>query len=304
MKALYWIIASLVTLSGLGTMAIGAGKMKAQKPTYSSSKESYEGIKNLDIDLGSEELTVISTADAKSCTVELCEVSDRVIVSQDGDILRISYKPNSDFQLFAFQTPNSKVIITLPEDVLGSVKLDNGSGGMCIEHLKADTIKAETGSGGIAVKDTESRVGEIRTGSGGMAIADTTFSEDAKLHSGSGGIAGQSFAAPGKLSLDTGSGSVKMEGVTAGKTTAVSGSGSLHLTNLTLTDTSSFKAGSGSIELTLAGDPADYIVSTQSGSGQTQIEGLDKEKHADAVNVTTVTGSGNVKVFFERNQAE
>ena len=126
MKALYWIIASLITLSGFGTMAAGMVKMKSEKPNYVSSKENYENIRNLDIDLGSEELTVVSSADARVCTVECCDVSENVIVKQDGDTLRINIKPNTGLSFFDFNTPDSKVIITLPEEQMKNVLTDNG----------------------------------------------------------------------------------------------------------------------------------------------------------------------------------
>ena len=235
---------------------------------------------------------------AKKTTLNNGAYKEDVIVKQDGDTLRINIKPNTGLSFIDFNTPNSKIIITLPEEELKDVLIDNGSGGVSVEHVKADVVKVDNGSGGIAINAVKGRTGSFESGSGSVAVADSTFTEQTKLHTGSGGITGSGLTAEGTLTLHTGSGSLSLENVSAGQTRGDSGSGSLKLKNIRLTAASEFKAGSGDVELVLTGDQKEYIVSGSTGSGTQNIEGAGGQKNADAVNVLVSAGSGDISVSY------
>ena len=299
MKAVYWLIASFITLSGLGTMAVGASLMKKdQKNTqYISSKESYEGIRNLDLDLGSEDLHVIAIEDTNVCTVELCEVPEQVKVAQEGDTLRIYVEPNNAFQMFDFDNTQNRVNVFVPADLFDSVEINNGSGDVEVLNVLADYMDAKAGSGSVYIDGATSRVGNVKSGSGGIGIVNTTFTEESELHTGSGGISCEEFTG-NKVEAESGSGSIFFLNSTVGKTKAKSGSGGVLMTDQTLTDDIECTSGSGDIEITVCGDQADYVLDVTLGSGDPNFEGIGGKKNADPHTIKIKSGSGDASVHF------
>lgn len=322
MKALYWIIASFITVAGFGLIAAGAGVLSKDSNKYYDRTETFENISTLDFDIESAEVKLISDPGAKVCTLELRRVPENTTCTQEGETLRVVQESKNRITLFNFDNQDSEIIVTLPEAVYKSIDVKSGSGSITGQDLKSDELKLNTGSGAVKIGNIEtdyqdlhtgsgsislaqvtSRVSRVRTGSGSIKLNEVEISEEASVETGSGSIQGAAVTSD-KTSLKTGSGSLKLENVTfTDEVSAVLGSGSVQMSDLTLKADMHLKTGSGGIKLNLLGDKADYVISATLLSGSPDLEGIGEKKNADPYNIVIESGSGSASVHFTAPEA-
>lgn len=125
----------------------------------------------------------------------------------------------------------------------GSLRADTGSGRVTISG-QVGRIVADTGSGSVTISDSEGDV-SADTGSGSVTISNVTG--NVKADTGSGSVDLTDVMAS-EISADTGSGTVSLENVT-GSLHVDTGSGGLHARNFFAGETVNVDTGSGSIRV-------------------------------------------------------
>lgn len=168
----------------------------------------------------------------------------------------------------------------------GRVKADTGSGSVKISNCECEII-ADTGSGSVDVQKGKGKV-SADTGSGRVKVED--FAGPLLADTGSGGVSGRGLSDVRALEVETGSGSVNIEG---------------DLSALAHVD---IETGSGSVNLRSAGQPSlELRIETGSGGVDVQAPGATVRESDDVTFVrmkdgagsgTIETGSGSVEVDF------
>ena len=130
---------------------------------------------------------------------------------------------------------------------------------------------------------------EIDTGSGSIEVNGITGG--GRLDTGSGGIDLEGVG--GELSADTGSGSIEGSALVLTSISASTGSGGVALEFASAPDVVEVSTGSGSVEVTVP--EGTYAVSLDSSSGSETIEGVVNDPAAERT-ITVDTGSGGILV--------
>lgn len=170
----------------------------------------------------------------------------------------------------------------------GNVYADTGSGGVTVSKVTGD-VEADTGSGGVDVTDVTGDV-TIDTGSGGADLENVTGS--IRVDTGSGGVDGRNLQKVRELEIDTGSGSVELDGDFSAMERMMidTGSGGVRMkTKGTLNMRLTVSAGSGGVRIDL---PDMKNVRTGRGEFEASIGNGEGRGVID-------TGSGGVRITSE-----
>ena len=330
MKAAYWIISAAITVAGLGLMAEGRRQMsksvKAEDGGQSIRTEHFASAANLDIDLGSADIKVLTAKDAEDITVTVINPRDSLIIECNDDTLTV--KQETEFSLFNIK-PNSKpmqMTITAPESTnFKEVKVDLGSGnlsemsGFSLRTLDVDlgsgnaairtldiveNCKIHTGSGNASAEDCKVG-GEVTldNGSGNIGLNGCDLREDLEVRSGSGDLKINSTKLAKDMKVKIGSGNIKGEALeVGGKTDWNFGSGTAKIDGFTPADDVTIDIGSGGVELTLTGKEDDYGYDTSDISGGVVIGDKKAKKIEDIKDgkptIKVKGGSGSMKIGF------
>lgn len=186
----------------------------------------------------------------------------------------------------------------------GEIELDNGSGEVVVSGHRGRVV-ADTGSGGVRIADCECEI-VADTGSGSVDIERGKGSVSADT--GSGGVDVADFS--GRFAADTGSGSVKARGLTDVRSLEVdTGSGSVSIEgDLSALERVAIDTGSGSVNLRSTAQPSlELRIDTGSGGIDVNAPGATiREKDdvryvrmRDGVHSGVIdTGSGSVTIDF------
>lgn len=187
----------------------------------------------------------------------------------------------------------------------GKLELDNGSGPVEVVRHRGSVL-ADTGSGGVRISDCECEI-DADTGSGGVEVRGG--SGRLRADTGSGRVTIESFA--GSIKADTGSGPVRARGVSAVRELDVdTGIGSVEVQgDLAALESLRIDTGSGSVHLRSRGVPSMEIrIDTGSGGVDVDAPGATVRKSdgtwtvllgAGAGRGLIETGSGSVDLVFE-----
>ena len=130
---------------------------------------------------------------------------------------------------------------------------------------------------------------EVDTGSGGIDVNGMTAG--GRFDTGSGGVDLEGVG--GEVSADTGSGSIDGSALVATSITADTGSGGVDLEFASAPDMVEVSTGSGSVEITVP--EGNYAIEMDSSSGSETIEGVVNDPAAERT-ITVDTGSGGILV--------
>lgn len=170
-------------------------------------------------------------------------------------------------------------------DRTGEVRADTGSGSIDVSDVIGD-VYADTGSGGIELARIEGNI-NADTGSGGVDLSD--IKGNILVDTGSGGVDGVRLSAVRELEIDTGSGSVELDGdFSALETMRIdTGSGGVRMrTEGTLNMHLEVSAGSGGVTVDL---PDMSNVQSRRGDFEADIGNGEGDGMID-------TGSGGVRI--------
>lgn len=170
-------------------------------------------------------------------------------------------------------------------DRRGDVRADTGSGSVEV-HDVVGNVKGDTGSGSIEFERITGNVA-ADTGSGGVELAD--INGDIMVDTGSGGVDGVRLSGVQQLEIDTGSGSVELDGDFSAleQMRIDTGSGGVTMrTEGTLNMHLEVSAGSGGVQVDL---PDMTNVKSRRGDFEADIGNADGNGIVD-------TGSGGVRI--------
>lgn len=161
------------------------------------------------------------------------------------------------------------------------------------ESFASEQVTVYSGSGMVSLSDITTGQMDIDSGSG-KVVAENVTADTLYINSGSGRVS-LTKASASETMLDTGSGSVTVEDATLGKLYLNSGSGSVTMKSLVAKDLD-LDSGSGSVELEgeLTGDCA---FETGSGSITVAIMGAEEEYRVEAD-----CGSGTFRVNGKKRE--
>ncbi len=174
-------------------------------------------------------------------------------------------------------------------DSTGDVEADTGSGSVTISHVSGN-VHADTGSGSIELTDVIAGKIFADTGSGSVVLENVSGS--LSVDTGSGGLIARNFQAGKLLDVDTGSGSIRIEG------------------NLSAVHRLRLDAGSGGVSVKISELP-DMTLRIETGSGGINIDlpGLSEVRSGEGWFEATLgqgggtgvidTGSGSVTVSLK-----
>lgn len=170
-------------------------------------------------------------------------------------------------------------------DHAGDVLADTGSGGVTIRKVTGD-VEADTGSGGVDIIEVTGNV-HIDTGSGGAELENVAG--NILVDTGSGGVDGRNLTNVRELEIDTGSGSVELDGDFSALERMMidTGSGGVRLsTKGTLNMRLTVSAGSGGVRVDLP-----EMQNVRSGRGEFDAK-IGNGKGRGVID----TGSGGVRI--------
>ena len=174
----------------------------------------------------------------------------------------------------------------------GDISLESRSGSVKAEEIKCKDLFAKATSGSVAVDKAECDNITAQSNSGSVRVLNATVKSDIATKSTSGSSRTEN-ATCSSLESEASSGLVNIEEVKADTVKCSCTSGSIHLTNLDVAKSATFKANSGSISGTIKGKETDFSIIASTTSGFCNLKGSrDGEKTLDA---TTTSGSVNIR---------
>ena len=293
-------------------------------------------IDDIDIDITSDPVKVVK-GNVSTVKVEYVEVPGRFEyeIDESGSKLSIKYKKIKNFSLITIGINDTTMLVTVPKDYDGKLKIKSSSGSIRMEDLSLTSAEAVNTSGSIRitkcdVKDdiyTKNSSGSINfsgvTGaditatntSGGVRMENVKASGKIEVESTSGSVRFDDVKAEDNFSAKATSGSVKLEKVKCNDLTLKSNSGSIRLNDvkaegsleaknssggihfdaLEVGKDISLSATSGSVSGTLIGSEDDYSIISKTSSGSNNL--TDSRNGSKSMDVTTTSGS--IKIQFD-----
>jgi hypothetical protein len=176
------------------------------------------------------------------------------------------------------------------DDVTSDLELNSQAGHIEARNIRGD-LKCDTGSGRIEARGVNGDV-DVNTGSGSVEVADVQDAQFVRIDSGSGSVVVERITA-NRLSIDTGSGSVDVDGANVEDLAIDTGSGGVEAYEISCDD-ASIDTGSGGVrfELVRMGSGR-YDIDTGSGGIRLHLPNeISASFQAD-------TGSGGISVDIE-----
>jgi len=187
---------------------------------------------------------------------------ERIRIRDNGDV-----EAWTDLEVLVPRGVETRVVIAVGEieatDVQAGVDLDTHSGAVEATNIQGDT-RIDTGSGSVVARQIRGDL-NIDTGSGRVEAADVE-GDDILIDTGSGSVTIDGARAR-SLNVDTGSGSVKTSEIFADNSVIDTGSGSVTLDLMQMSGGSHVvDTGSGSVTVNLPSDASVRIIA-DTGSG-------------------------------------
>lgn len=163
---------------------------------------------------------IIEKGDSFSLNVENI-ISKWLTVKSDNSVLDVKYGPEDPDDIKGIDTSSHKIIITVPYDHnTKDITLEVGTGDMSVKDLLCEKISLHCGTGSSEMSNIQCSNLSIECGSGVLQFSDIKVNENTNINMGSG--------------------SAKING--------------------TLGDKISVEGGTGTLNLDISGDKADYCI--------------------------------------------
>lgn len=332
MKALYWIISSAITLTGIGVMTAGVQRAEQERNTDTEEKTfSFETADSLCVNANRSNVQIVTDAQAEAISIVMKNVPDHADAKEDHGEIVISDQDTKILRFFSFDfgswflSPKQEIIVTVPEETeFTKLELNLGSGSSSAQKIDAQTIEINHASGKLALSGcTAAKDMTVYSGSGEISMERCTVGGNTELElgsgntsltncetktflldSGSGSITVQDFAVADSMEVSIASGSLKGSGVKVGGASELElASGEMELTGFTPGAQTEVDLSSGSMRFTLTGREEDYGFNCQNSSGSTTIgerSGSDLIVKGGDKQINVEGASGTVKFLFEK----
>ncbi len=304
LKAVYWVIAVLITLVGIGIMAVGAAYCFSH-PQTKSWTDTFTSFDNLDVELSTSSLRIESDPAAAECMVECIDVPSDTELFLDGDTLKIKQEEKQKFQLISFgwDLTLGEVIITLPEEDYEKFAISIGlAKDSEIAGVTCKTVEIDAGVGTLTLRDmTIEKEFNMDGGTGDLLLQDVTLEGKSDIDLGVGELVAEHVNAKKTFEIDLGTGDCEFRECQFDEMDLDGGVGDVMILSTTLNGDAKFMQGTGDFELELMGDPDLYSIRTESGMGDVTIDGdkIGELRNDDAkYEITVECGVGDVDIRF------
>ncbi len=304
LKAVYWIIAVLITLAGIGIMSVGAA-YRFSHPQTKNWTDTFASFENLDIELASSSLRIQSDPAAKECMVECIEVPADTEAYLDGETLKIEQKQKKKFELISFgwDLEVGDVIVTLPESDYKNLIISLGLADQSeIADITCKTMEIDAGVGTMTLRDvTIEKDFNMDGGTGDLLLQNITLDGKSDIDLGVGELVAEHVKAKENFEIDLGTGDCEFRECQFDELDVDCGVGDVLFLSTTLKGDAKFMQGTGDIELELMGNPDLYSIRTESGMGDVTIDGdkINGMRNDDAeYEITVECGVGDVDIRF------
>lgn len=186
----------------------------ADTEVYSEDVPASE-IQNVDVALVAQDLQITAVPGDTIHIVQYgpsggIEDRFRVQTSTSGDTLRISVQSASGgFMFFGWNSePYTRVEITMPPDLAGSLSAASISGSVGVDGLTADRIEVDSTSGDVDLRSSKCNELDAGTTSGGVRL-DNVQTGDLHASSVSGGISVDDTSSAETVEMSTISGDIR-----------------------------------------------------------------------------------------------
>lgn len=238
------------------------GKSGNSEFLYDSFEFSESEIKNIDVNLLSESVSVETTTDSNIIVELYCTKETAPKVQKIQNVLKIENAPEN--KVFNLSFEKRKVVIKLPAKFTANeIEISTASGSIHCDGVNSSVLDFNSASGSIHLENCKIDNADCKSASGSIHISESTIKE---------------------LDCSSKSGSVHLSG-TIEKADVHSISGSINA-NLyeTLKSNSKFQSTSGSINLNVPNNSdMDIIYSTGSGTYRNSISGQTGKKGSDKI---------------------
>ncbi|QHW31606.1 DUF4097 domain-containing protein [Paenibacillus rhizovicinus] len=288
------LVGAAGTIGAKGDFSFGTEKVDKQQSM------SAEGIRNIDIQTGSVDLTIVPGTgnEVKASLTGRASKSylDKmnILLKKDGDTIKVGFEDHIGFRI-GINILNVNLKLEVPQQQYANLKLDSGSGDNVINGLKADAFELDGGSGDVDLNGLRSKTIKVSISSGDLSLADVTADGDVTLKTGSGNISADRLTAK-RLDINLSSGDVDLSEAEA-ELNVKTGSGDITVEGKTLDFPATLKTGSGDVGIFTDRQPADVAISYSSGSGSldNDWDGVKGSTDDDDIH-HLVFGSGSVPV--------
>lgn len=208
-------------------------------------RESFEGIKRIEIELGSGSGT-ITKSESKTVFVEtdyeFKNEEDKPLIEKRGSKLYIRERRKRNRNMFfGSRSSRAEWELRIPDGI--SLEFSTGSGNVKSNGVAYTEVEINTGSGTIKLEDNAGEA-YINTGSGRISVK--KHKGDIRSNTGSGGILYTNVH--GRLQGNTGSGDIQVE-QSSGGFKLNTGSGDIELSETDVLKRTSLNTGSGDVVL-------------------------------------------------------
>jgi DUF4097 and DUF4098 domain-containing protein YvlB len=232
-----------------------------------NESEDFTGVRSLDIDIASGNLTITQ---GEGFRVEADDVTEdfEMKVTGKGTLILREKNKNFNFLWFHYNTNkkfNSNITLYLPADCqLNDVAVDTGAGKIRMDSFQADKLVVNAGAGNIEGDSITANEAILDGGAGSVSFTNVNFRN---------------------MDIDCGVGNVRIGGILLGKNT--------------------IDCGIGNVDLEIDAREEDYDLDIQSGLGKVRLNGKriskDYRKDNDASSYIEIDGGiGDVDINFTR----
>ncbi len=306
----YWIISSVVVLSGAGMGMLGVAMIKnSGNEVENSITESFTGIENLRVESDSCTLTLKSSEDAESCTVEFISATGNPEMYKDGTTLWVKQKKKYQFRLISFGDweKKGKLIITVPKESFKEIYVSLGfSDKNVISGISCQNLFLDCGVGTLELNDIRTTgVFNIDGGTGDIHMDEITTGGICELDLGVGDLVAERSVMADTSDFDFGTGDSIFENCDFGEVDLSSGVGDLIMEDVTFAGDVRIKQGTGDVSVDIADRSDDFSVNVKKGMGDVTING---EKNSSLINrdakysITVESGVGSIDISFADEQ--
>lgn len=273
---------SLMPVSSQTPTATQQAQIPAGYTALRTESVSLEAVKELQLPLSYEDVTIYPSAD-NTLTYIFCgnnswnyaENEIAALSLKDGTLVLESGVWNKAWSRLSYRKWQPKIFIYLPADLSADLSASIGSGSMkSTMAVTADTVALDTASGSMTFSDVNSRSGLVVSNGSGSTKTGSVTCTKAELDNSSGSLRMNAVNASMNGIISNGSGSLTAGNITVGTTAAAASDYQCIISNASGHMETGDVTVSGSLNLSTASGPASlgqvsaaaYTVSTASGS--------------------------------------
>lgn len=294
----YWIVSSVLVLSGIACMIAGAVRVKADRnANLVCTKEEFPDISKLDVAVSAGNVILEQDPEIQTCTVEITSVSDNIHMNSQDGTLQIRDTGKQMIQIFSFgvmHLETTEIKITVPAETYQQIKITSDVGECRVSGVDATEFRLNSSVGNFQISDCSVDTLNLETGTGDTRIENVTVAKYCDLDSDIGMLTAKNLTCAGKTELDLGTGDCRIENaVFSGTVQAESDIGAIHMQQITLDGSLTIDADTGDVSVSVNGRKDDFVLQCSSDVGDVRVDQI-KTGRIQQINNNTNYNNKNI----------